>query len=323
MYESYYGLRERPFNLSPDPRFLYLSPQHREALGNLKYGVMASRAITLLTGEAGTGKTTVLHSALAEAEGQTSYVVLSNPTLTRGEFVTWMASTFGLSADASASKGLWLLELEAVLKERQAKGSITALVIDEAQSLPLDLLEEVRLLSNMETDSEKLLPIVLLGQPELADRLNQPELRQLKQRVALRCELKPFDLDAAARYIGRRITCAGGTPSTVFTRDAVIAVHQAANGIPRTMNVLCDNALLSGFAAAVRPVGRKIIHEVCNDFAFGVGEPSPAVEPASPSLESDSAPATASDESSTAAAPDLFAASSGGGRRLSLFRFRN
>jgi general secretion pathway protein A len=280
VYEDFYGLKERAFSLTPDPRFLYMTPGHREALSNLMYGVAASRAITLLTGEAGTGKTTLVRTALANAQPGTSHVVVSNPRLTRGEFIGLLASEFGLSREAAQSKDVWLGELEVFLRERHAKGLITALVVDEAQSLPDNLLEEIRLLSNIETETEKLMPIVLTGQPELATRLNQPSLRQLKQRVALRCQLAPFDLAATVSYIAARLRTAGGQPSAVFTLQAAEYIHRAARGIPRTINVLCDNALLSGFAAGARPVGMKIVAEVCADFEFGaaavaVDEPRP------------------------------------------------
>ena len=266
VYEAFFELRERPFSLTPDPRFLCMTPSHREALSNLTYGISSARAITLLTGEAGTGKTTLLRTALANAGKDTEYVVVSNPTLTRAEFVQFLARKFGLSVDAASSKATWLVELEHLLQERHSRGITTALLVDEAQSLPDQLLEEVRLLSNIETDTEKLLPIVLIGQPELAIRINHPSLRQLKQRIALRCELGRFDLLATANYIASRIRVAGGTPAVVFTREAVGIIHEASHGIPRTINVICDNALLSSFAAHERPVSARIVTEVCRDF---------------------------------------------------------
>ncbi len=268
MYETFYGLRERPFSLTPDPRFLYLTAAHREALGNLTYGVSSRSAITLLIGEAGTGKTTLVRAALSQARENTSHIVVSNPTMTRVDFVRFLAARFELSDEAAESKGVLLVELERVLSERDERGETTALLIDEAQSLPDELLEEVRLLSNIETNTAKLLPIVLIGQPELADRLNDSALRQFKQRIALRCELHPFDLAATASYIAARLTIAGGVPANVFTKQAVILIHQASQGIARTINVLCENALLSGFAAGVRPIDFRTVHDVCRDFRF-------------------------------------------------------
>jgi type II secretory pathway predicted ATPase ExeA len=268
VYEDFFELRERPFSLTPDPRFLCMTPHHREALSNLTYGIASAQAITLLTGEAGTGKTTLLRTALANIGEDTECVVVSNPTLTRAEFVQFLANKFGLSAGAASSKATWLVELEQLLQQRHARGITTALLLDEAQSLSDQLLEEVRLLSNIETDTDKLLPIVLIGQPDLANRINHPSLRQLKQRIALRCELGQFDLPSTASYVASRIRIAGGTPSVVFTREAVGLVHEFSNGIPRTINVICDNALLSGYAANERPVSARTVAEVCRDFQF-------------------------------------------------------
>ena len=173
---------------------------------------------------------------------------------------------FGLSPQVSTSKTSLLAELERVLRERRAHGEITALVVDEAQSLTTELLEEVRLLGNIETPEEKLLPLILAGQPELGTRLEQPSLRQLKQRVALRCELAFLQLPETAAYIASRIKTAGGTPSQLFTRESIVLIHEYSRGIPRTISVICDNALVSGLALDRRPVDRAIVLEVCEDF---------------------------------------------------------
>ena len=196
MYLPFYGLRELPFELTPNPRYLFLTPQHREALSNLQYGLFSSKPITLLIGEAGTGKTTLLHSALeSERCRQVRAIYMNNPTLTRDEFVESLAKRFELGDRAAESKAALLEGLEPLLLKRRAQGEITALVVDEAQSLSDELLEEIRLLANSETATEKLLPVILAGQPELRDRLNDSRLRQLKQRVALRCEIEPFKLE--------------------------------------------------------------------------------------------------------------------------------
>ena len=267
MYEGFYGLRERPFDLTPNPRYLYLTGSHREALGNLQYGITGRKGMTLLIGEAGTGKTTIVHAALDAVAGPwVRCVYLSNPVLTRQEFYEFLSQKFGLSAQAAVSKARFLFELEAVLLERHRAGGLTALVIDEAQSLPYDLLEEVRLLANFETETDKLLPVVLAGQPELASRLEHEELRQLKQRVALRCDLAALDLRETAAYISGRIAIAGGDSARVFTREAVQVIYERSAGIPRTIGVICDNALLTGFAAGLRPVGSSLVLEVCRDF---------------------------------------------------------
>jgi len=275
MYQRYYGLRELPFELTPNPKYLYLSPKHREALSNLEYGLFSAKPITVLIGEAGTGKTTLLRAAL-ESDRCTNVrcVYLNNPALTREEFVRMLASRFGLSADAAGSKAVLLDELERILRERRDRGEITALVVDEAQSLSTELLEEIRLLANIETSDEKLLPLVLAGQPELSARLEEPGLRQLKQRVALRCQIAPFELSETAAYIASRVRTAGGVPSRLFTREGVSLIHEYSGGIPRTVSVICDNALVSGMALERQPVDRAIVLEVCRDFLLRREAPS-------------------------------------------------
>jgi len=281
MYQAFYGLRELPFELTPNPKYLYLTPSHREALSTLQYGLTAPKAVTVLIGEAGTGKTTLLTTALeSEACRHVKCVYLNNPALTRPEFIEILAGRFNLTAQAARSKAALLGELETVLHKRRAMGETTALVIDEAQSLSSEILEEIRLLANIETPTEKLLPLVLAGQPELATRLEDPNLRQLKQRVALRCEIKPFDLSETATYIMARIRTAGGEPSRLFTRQAVAVIHEYSRGIPRTISVMCDNALVTGFAMGRQPVDRAILLEVSKDFRLGDGGFEPAaVEP--------------------------------------------
>jgi general secretion pathway protein A len=191
--------------------------------------------------------------------------------LSRTEFAEFLTAAYGLSPRAARSKTVLLNELAVVLEERRKGDLLTGLIIDEAQALPDELLEEVRLLANIETTSDKLLPIVLAGQPELADRLNQTSLRQLKQRVALRCHLGTLDNRETAEYIAGRIRVAGGNSVMVFTRQAVDAIFERSGGIPRLISVICDNALISGFAADRRPVGRDIVEDVCRDFDLAGG----------------------------------------------------
>jgi general secretion pathway protein A len=282
MYESFYGLRERPFELTPNPRFLFMTPRHREALTTLEYGLMARTGIALLVGEAGTGKTTLVHAALQSQRSQQGLAVyLNNPSLTRQEFVEFLATGFGLSPEAARSKTRCLSDLTELLVSRHAGGGMTALVIDEAQCLPDELLEEIRLLANIESASEKLLSIVLAGQPEVAARLSQPSLRQLKQRIGLRCALAPLDLHGTSAYIAARVRIAGGDAPQLFTPDAVLEVHTRSRGIPRTISVICDNALVSGFALDRKPVDRELIVEVCADFDFTTpaDEPAPITAP--------------------------------------------
>lgn len=290
MYESFYGLRERPFELLPNPRFLSLTTRQREALSNLQYGLTSARGLTVIIGEAGTGKTTLVHAAIAELrDTPVKYVLMSNPTLTRSEFYEFLARSFGLSDEAARSKSQFLFELRRELQERHLAGVLTTLIIDEAQSVPYELLEEIRLLSNVEMPTMKLLNVVLTGQPELADRLNEISLRQLKQRIALRCQLTSMDLPETAAYIAARIRVAGGRPELIFTREAIGAVFAASKGLPRTVNVVCDNALIGGFAAQVRPITAGFVEDVCRDFdieqaaelkiaAQNVPNPAPALD---------------------------------------------
>jgi general secretion pathway protein A len=267
MYQAFYGLSESPFELTANPRYLFFTAQHREALSNLEYGLSSAKPITVLIGEAGTGKSTLLRAALeSDRCRHVSCVYLDNPTLTRDEFVETLAARFDLGASAERSKATLLGGLQSVVSERHARGEITALVVDEAQALPDALLEEIRLLANMESETSKLLPVVLAGQPELAARLNEPGLRQLKQRVALRCELKPLSLADTAAYIASRIRTAGGDPGKIFTREAVTLIHEFSRGVPRTISVMCDNALMSGFALDEPRIDGRIVREVCRDF---------------------------------------------------------
>ena len=203
-----------------------------------------------------------------------SCLYINNPVLTRLEFIETLSQRFHLGSGTSVSKAALLEGLGQVLRERRARGEITALVIDEAQSLSDELLEEVRLLANNETATEKQLPVVLAGQPELRDRLNEPQLRQLKQRVALRCEIRPLNLQETAAYIAQRVRTAGGDAGRLFTREAVTAIHERSGGIPRTVSVICDNALLTGLGLARQPVDRAIVLEVVADLdlhAYGSG----------------------------------------------------
>jgi general secretion pathway protein A len=265
MYESFFGLAERPFDLTPNPRYLVMTDAHREALSNLEYAIASRKGVTLLLGEAGTGKTTIIRAAIERQPERVHCVHLQNPALDRTEFVEMLATLFGLSSRAAESKTMLLLELEALLIARNANGESSVLVVDEAQSLPLEILEEIRLLANIETSDEKLLSVILAGQPELADRLNERSLRQLKQRVALRCQLSPLSLQESCAYVAGRIRAAGGVGAQTFTREAVTLMHERSSGIPRTLNVIADNSLLTAFATARRPVNTKVVLEVCGD----------------------------------------------------------
>jgi type II secretory pathway predicted ATPase ExeA len=265
MYRHFFGLRERPFDLTPNPRFLVLTDAHKEALSNLDYAIASRCGITALIGEAGTGKTTIIRAALERQPQQVHTVYLHNPALTRAEFVETLATRFELSREARASKAALLTELESALRERLARGESSALIVDEAQSLPLELLEEIRLLGNIETSETKLLSIVLAGQPELGARLRDDALRQLKQRIALRCELRPLTQSETAGYLAGRLRAAGGVGAQIFTREAVMLIHKRSGGIPRLASVIANNAMVSAFAMQRRPVSSQIVDEVCRD----------------------------------------------------------
>ncbi|MGE3491228.1 MAG: ExeA family protein [Vicinamibacterales bacterium] len=280
MYERYYGLQERPFDLSPNPRFLCFTPQHKEALVHLQYGLSGRPGITMLVGEAGTGKTTLVRAALQASAGQSTIVHLSNPTLTRDEFFEYLAGGYGFSRQAGHSKVHFLRELEHALIDATGTRHVLALVVDEAQSVPYELLEEIRLLTNAEAASGRSLAVALVGQPELAGRLDEPGLRQLKQRVVLRCELTPLSLKDTAAYIAGRVKTAGGDATRLFSRDAVVAIHERSKGIPRIISVICDNALVNGFASDQRPVGAATIAEVCKSLSLDVAPA--AASPESP-----------------------------------------
>jgi type II secretory pathway predicted ATPase ExeA len=280
VYERFYGLRERPFDLTPNPRFVFLTAKHQEALANLQYGISDRKGVTVLIGPAGGGKTTLIRTALANLRRQNAEcVVLSNPTLRRDEFLETLAAGFNLTAQAAHSKAALLAELEPYLQARLAAGVATALIVDEAQALSPELLEEVRLLVNLETETHKLLPVVLVGQDELSDRLAHPSCTALKQRVALRCYLPPLNAAETAHYVATRLRTAGGNPGQAFTREAIEVIHQYSGGAPRVISVICDNAMLAGFAAEQRPVGRQLVMEVCRDYDLQLTATAPALEP--------------------------------------------
>jgi type II secretory pathway predicted ATPase ExeA len=294
MYERFYGLSELPFELTANPRYLFLSETQREALSVLQYGLFSAKSLTLLIGEAGTGKTTLTQAALAsERCRDVRCIYVNNPALRTEQFTDLLALKFDLGGDCRDSKPLLLERLEQVLKERRDRGEITALVIDEAQSLSMPLLEEIRLLANIETPSSKLLPLVLAGQPELDERIDDPSLRQLKQRVTLRCRLQPFDLPETAGYIAHRIATAGGAATDIFTREAIRVIHEYSTGIPRTINVICDNALVGGMAFERRHLGGSDIESVCRELRLT--SPRPALAQSRADAPSDPVDAGARD----------------------------
>lgn len=302
MYARAYDLAELPFELTPDPKYLFLTPGQREALSILQYGLFSAKSITVLIGEAGTGKTMLLQAALeSERCRHVQAVYLNNPTLRPDDLPRLLAARLSLGPDAGESKAVFLDRLEQHLCQQHAMGTTTALVVDEAQALRPELLEEIRLLGNIERPGVKLLPLVLAGQPELGERLEDPALRQVKQRVALRCELEPFTANGTAAYIASRIRTAGGDPARLFSREAVTLIDRFSRGIPRIINVICDNALLCGMALGGRMVDHVMVGEVCRDLRLQI--PEVVLTPASPAQPDATQPSSVHPDASPSPAP--------------------
>jgi general secretion pathway protein A len=257
---AFFGLEQNPFNPTPDPRFLYLSPGHREGLAQLLYGVQEHTGFILLTGEIGTGKTTLLRTLLSRLDGNTASAFVFDTTLPFEGLLEYMLEDFGV-AKPGESHVQRLITLNNFLIERRRAGQNTVLILDEAQNLDLRALEQIRLLSNFETQTEKLLQILLVGQPELLDKLDRPELRQLKQRISLRCRILPLTPAQVRDYIRTRLRVAGASDLGLFSDLAVARIAKYSGGIPRLINTLCDHCLLSGYADQIRRIDHKIVDE--------------------------------------------------------------
>ena len=276
MYENHFGFAELPFSVSPDPRFFYSNPVYREALVTLHYGIEARKGFVIITGEAGTGKTTLLRMLMHNLDSAIHTAFVFNPRLTFTALLRFILSDLGVTS--SAKDRLKLTEqLNSHLIEQLKKGHTVALLVDEAQALSDEILEELRLLSNLETDQEKLIQIVLMGQPELESKLDQPELRQLKQRVTLRCRLLPLTEHEVGLYIASRVKTAGYEGKELFVPEAVQKITHYSNGIPRLVNVVCDNALVIASAASKKQVSAEMIDEVAHDLKL-TGQPQVKAE---------------------------------------------
>jgi len=265
MYETFYGLTRKPFNMTPDPAFLFLTDQHREALAGLTYAILHRKGFLALSGIAGSGKTTLLTWVLQKlpvAEIQSS--VILNPTLTRDEFLEMAMLDFGIP-DIPASKAQRLWMLQKFLLQGQRDGKISVLVVDEAHKLSPELLEEIRLLGNFESADQKLLQVILTGQSELDDVLNRPDLWQLKQRISLRLSLHPLAENEVERYVQHRWSIASGKDTSPFSADAITRLAKWSKGIPRLVNSICDNALTLAFADVAPSVGAGHIDEAARD----------------------------------------------------------
>jgi general secretion pathway protein A len=265
MYLEFYGLKELPFALTPDPRYIYFTPSHTEVMANLHYGIESGKGLIVVTGEVGTGKTTMLRWVMQRLDRTVLVAYIFNPRLSVPEFYQHLARLFDIQNWESKSD--LLIELGKVLESRHSRGLRTVLIVDEAHGLSTSVLEEVRLLGNFESDTAKQLQIVLTGQPELRAVLNNPDLRQLKQRVALRCDVKALpNVEETAQYINSRLKVAGAGRTDIFSPGAVDYIFRCSEGIPRNINNLCDNTLLNGFAAAERIISRAAVQEVAETF---------------------------------------------------------
>jgi len=275
MYKKFFGLRESPFNVNPDPRYLYLTRHIQEAFACLIYGIQTRKGFVLLTGEVGTGKTTVLNKLLEwSRQEHIATAFMFNPRLSEVEFFDFMMADFGIPTD-SALKSRTLMKLNQWLLDQHKSGSRAVLIVDEAHNLSADMLEEIRLLTNLETSTEKLLQIVLAGQPELEEKLNDPRLRQLRQRITLWAKTRPLTLLETHGYIKERLRIAGFTGEEIFSPAAIEVVHRHARGIPRIINLLCEHALITAFVEHSRTVSEKIVEEVARDFDLQEVDPDP------------------------------------------------
>jgi general secretion pathway protein A len=281
MYKTYFGLQENPFNITTDPRYLYMTRRAEEALSRLTYGIEARKGFILLTGEVGTGKTTLLNKLLESLPTErvaTAFVF--NARLTESQFLDYMIADFGIPCK-SRMKSQVLFKLHQWLLDRYQAGEQTVLVVDEAQNLSRQTLEEIRLLTNLETSTEKLLQIVLAGQPELEQKLNQRELRQLRQRIALRAQTLPLTQEETCGYMLERMRIAGSNGEEIFSPSAIEAVHQHSRGIPRVINLLSEHALIRAFLEQRKPIPAEIVEAVARDFSLDETEllSQPAPEP--------------------------------------------
>jgi general secretion pathway protein A len=270
MYKSFYKLSRSPFDLTPDPTCFVPTVRHNEALAALYYGIRRHKGVVVVTGEVGTGKTLMLRCLLQlfKESSEVSYAYLFNCRLSAHEFLHYTASDFGLKVEENQSKSGLLLELSRYVTSRGLQGLTTVLVVDEAHNLSMELLEEIRLLSNLETNDDKLLQIVLVGQPELDVKLDSFELRPLKQRIALRAHLTPLDEQDTGRYIVERLTIAGGPSGSepLFVPEAVKMIHLYSKGLPRLINTICENALITGYAQQLSAITPDVIAGVSKDF---------------------------------------------------------
>jgi general secretion pathway protein A len=281
MYQKFYGLTRNPFEVSPDPFFFYPLPCHTEALSTLNYGVLRRKGIMVVTGEVGTGKTLLVRCLLdGLSRNQIAFAFVYNPMLSVLEFLSHVLTDLRVPSSA-ISKSEMLSRLNNFLVARAQRGQITALVVDEAQLLSWELLEEIRLLTNLETSEYKLLQIVLAGQPELDGKLDSHELRQLKQRIGLRCSLEPLKLKELSGYIYRRLELAGANSqgNAIFSDEAIDFIYLLSGGVPRLVNIICDNSMISGYGTQTKQITPDIIRSVAMDLRLNNVTASPVLRP--------------------------------------------
>jgi len=264
MYEEFYGLKEKPFSLTPDPKFLFLSEEHRSALELLLYSIRRREGFALLTGEVGTGKTLLCRALVERLDPNTKVALILNPMLSEKELLKAILQDLGLDYNKETKKEL-IDELNSFLLKQAAQGGTTVLIIDEAQNLSFEVLEQIRLLSNLETDKEKLIQIILVGQEELKEKLELPRLRQLNQRISVRYHLTPLSKDEVRRYIDHRLMIAGSNGEVVFSKGAINVIYRCSRGIPRLINLICDRALLCGYIEQTYEITGKLARRAAKE----------------------------------------------------------
>jgi len=265
MYKKFFGFKEKPFEIAPDPAFVYLSEVHQEALAHLQYAIQEGKGFSVVTGEAGTGKTTLVRKLLGNMDGNVQTCYIFNPVMNRVDFLNYICHDLGIDSDGIKSLGQSLTALHNYLLQCFTNDEKVFLIIDEAQSLESDLLHEIRLLTNLETAKYKLLHVILLGQPELNVTLSEPQFRPLKQRIAIRYHLRPLTLKESKEYIIYRLKRAGSKNLRIFDDGAIREIFRYSQGIPRLINIVCDNALLTGFSREQARIGGNIIQSVIRD----------------------------------------------------------
>lgn len=273
MYLAYYNLRENPFNVTSDPSFLYLSPTHMEALDHLRYGIEQRKGFLAITGEIGAGKTTLCRALINRLDASVKVALVLNSVLPETQLLEAIAEDFG-AVPGKRTKGALIRTINAFLLDQVSKGNNAVLIIDEAQNMRSSTLETVRMLSNLETEKEKLLQIILVGQPQLRDKLNAPELVQLKQRIAVRFHIRALTLEEVAGYIRHRLKVAGANGDLRFEHDAVVEIHGYSGGIPRLINILADRALLKGFVRETTAIDANNVRQCIDELEGEVLTPA-------------------------------------------------